>query len=390
MALELYQLLDHIDEAAETLAQKNQQYQGYARAARALLQQYSHQLVEIQDKLNRLSKDAREKWRGAEPAGEPIGRTFDPPAELDPVQHILATDGSQIYPDRHGIAHYALINIGAIHLRPNSGQAPETSTYPDLLYGDRMQAEEKAEALEAADISRERDKKELETLVNLGAQQAGPTVALMDSPLLLWILGQPGKQSELEQWFIKQLRAAHNADLLLAGYVDRPGSRGVSDLLSLAVAADDRLQKGQVPDNPFQQMPDRTIFRHILEPGQRSALFISSSPFNPILKEQGEAYQIAFFYINAGSPNDPAIARVETPCWVANDPAKLGQLHAAIWAQCQAPGRYPYVLARAHEVAVVTTQQRHELENMLANAMLNRGLRPQQSAKSFLKTLTAG
>jgi len=390
MALEFYQLLDHIDNAAQTMAERSEKYRNYSTAARALLKQFSDRLPALQNKLELLSKDAREKWRGAEPAGEPIGMAFDPPTDLPPVQHIIAADGSQIFPDRHGIAHYALINIGAIHLRPDSGQAPETTTFVDLLYGDRLQDEEKEEALEAADISRERDKKELESLVALGAQQDGATVALMDSPLLLWILGQPGKRSELEQWFVDHLREAFTADLLLAGYVDRPGSRGVSDLLALAVATDDQLRKGQAPDNPFKQMPDRTIFRRTLKPGQRSALFISSSPFNPILKKHQKEFQIAFFYINVGSPNDPAIARVETPGWVASDPVKLGQLHAAIWAQCQAPGRYPYVLARAHEVAVVTTQQRHELENMLANAMLNRGLRPQTSSKSFLKTLTGG
>ena len=149
------------------------------------------------------------------------------------------------------------------------------------------------------------------------------------------------------------------------------------------------LEKGQLPDNPFKQMPDRTIFRSLLKPGQRSALFISTSPVNSKLEKHHQDFRIAFFYINAGSPNDPAIARVETPFWVASDPIKLGQLHAAIWAQCQAPGRYPYVLARAHEVAVVTTEQRHQLENMLASAMLSRGLNPQASAKSVLKSLTA-
>jgi hypothetical protein len=69
---------------------------------------------------------------------------------------------------------------------------------------------------------------------------------------------------------------------------------------------------------------------------------------------------------------------------------RLGHLHGAIWDQCQAPGRYPYVLARAHEVALVSSDHRIELENLLAHAMLQRGLQPQTSAKSFLKTLTAG
>ena len=390
MTLEIFQLLDEVDRAAEVMAKQSQDYGAYARAAVALLNQFSNQLPALEDKLDLMPTDARKKWRGAEPAGEPIGQVFDPPADIPPAQHIIATDGSQIFPDRHGIAHYALVNIGAIHFRPGSGEPPETVTRADLLYGERLQDEENEESLQAADISRERDKQELSCLIELSAAQDSPAVALMDSPLLLWILGEPGQRGELEKWFVDQLRAAQAAGILLAGYVDRPGSRGVSDLLALATASDEQIQSGKLPANPFKQMPDRAIFRRVLEPGQRSALFISSSPFNPILKGHGEDLQIAFFYLNVGGPGDPAIARVETPCWVANDPVRLGRLHAAIWEQCQAPGRYPYVLARAHEIAVVNMEQRNELENILAGAMLARGLTPSTSAKSFLKTLTAG
>jgi hypothetical protein len=230
----------------------------------------------------------------------------------------------------------------------------------------------------------------LSKLIELSGAQSGSVVALMDSPLLLWILGEPGQRGELEAWFVKQLQRAQARGMLLAGYVDRPGSRGVAGLLALAP-----LPEGQITqDNPrireFKNMPDRAIFRTKLEPGQRSALFISTSPFNPKLKEYDQGLQIAFFYLNVGGAGDPAIARVETPCWVAHDKTRLGQLHAAIWEQCQAPGRYPYILARAHEIAVVNQEQRHELENMLASAMLAQGLTPQASAKSFLKTLTAG
>ena len=186
-------------------------------------------------------------------------------------------------------------------------------------------------------------------------------------------------------WFVAQLGKAQTAGVLLAGYVDRPGSRGVADLLALAPLEAEQITQENKALRRFKQMPDRTFFRRVLEPGQRSALFISSSPFNPILTGHGEDLQIAVFYLNVGGPGDPAIARVETPCWVANDPVKLGQLHAAIWEQCQAPGRYPYVLARAHEIAVVDMEQRRELENILAGAMLSRGLTPNISAKSLLK-----
>jgi hypothetical protein len=390
MTLEVFQLLDKIDHAAETMAAQHIKYRQLASEAYDRLIEFSDQL----DLLNRQVRIATDKlggnWRGAIPAGEPIGAAYPPPTDVRRVQHIIATDGSQIYPDRHGIAHYALVNIGTFHVRPGSGEPPETITFSDLLYGDRLRDDEKAEPLQAADISRERDKQELGTLVALSVATGDLTVALMDSPLLLWILGEPGQRGDLEKWFVDQLRVAQTVGVLLAGYVDRPGSRGVADLLALAPLPEDQIIQENDALQKFEDMPDRTVFRSLLQPGQRSALFTSASPFNPILARHDHNLQIAFFYLNVGAPNDPVIARVETPYWVAKDTLRLGQLHAALWEQCQAPGRYPYALARAHEIALVNMEQRNELENMLGSAMLVRGLQPQTSAKSFLKSLTGG
>jgi hypothetical protein len=391
MTLELYRLLDRIEEAAAALVKQRGEYEELAAVALHHLITHSEQLQELTQKAHHAHTTLGGVWRGAVPGSEPIGRPYPPPDDAPPSPHVVATDGSQIFPDRHGIAHYALINVGAIHIRPGSGQAPDEATFADLIFGSRLVDDETAEPLEAAQVSRERDKQELSTLIGLGAAQGRGTVALMDSPLLLWILGSdPGQRTDLEAWFIDRLKQARDAGLLLAGYVDRPGSRGVADLLALAP-----LELGEITrDNPairaFRNLPDRIIFRHLLAPGERSALFFSGSPFNAILEKFDPAFRVAFFYVNVGTEKDPAIARVETPAWVAGDPATLHRLHDTIWQQCQAPGRYPYVLARAHEIALVASDQRDRLEYFLAQAMLERGLRPEISAKSFLKSLTAG
>lgn len=389
MTLEFYQLLDSIDRAAEIMANQRDEYGRLASEAQHRLDRFSAQL----DLLDRQVRMAQQKlgghWRGAGPLGEPIGAAFDPPPLPEPVQHIIAADGSQIFPDRHGIAHYALINIGAIHIRPGSGEPPEVQTFPDLIFGDRLRDDETAEPLQATDISRQRDMQELSRLIELSVKRPAATIALMDSPLLLWML-QPDPEKELLDWFVDRLAAARAAGVLLAGYVDRPGSRGVADLLALAALDEAQITPENAALRCFKDMPDRAIFRSRLRPGQRSALFASSSPFNRKLGHRGKDFRVAFFYVNVGAASDPAIARVETPCWVSNDPLRLGQLHTTIWEQCRAPGRYPYVLARAHEAAVVSQTQKAELENMLAGAMLARGLAPAASAKSFLKSLTGG
>ena len=82
-------------------------------------------LVPEDEQLIALANRATEtkRWRGALPIGEPLDSAIDPPA-LPAKYSIVAGDGSQIYPDSHGIALYYLINIGTIVFRHGSGQAP--------------------------------------------------------------------------------------------------------------------------------------------------------------------------------------------------------------------------------------------------------------------------
>jgi NurA-like 5'-3' nuclease len=81
---------------------------------------------------------------------------------------------------------------------------------------------------------------------------------------------------------------------------------------------------------------------------------------------------------------------VETPRWVAGDSASLDLLHAAVYEQCRVTGGYPYVLARAHELAVIGGQEREEFEAMITAAMLRNNITPAPSEKARLKQLMTG
>jgi hypothetical protein len=52
---------------------------------------------------------------------------------------------------------------------------------------------------------------------------------------------------------------------------------------------------------------------------------------------------------------------------VADDAEKLGLLHAVLVNQCRIMGEkpYPYLLHRAHETAVVSFEERRQIEQML-------------------------
>jgi NurA-like 5'-3' nuclease len=53
-------------------------------------------------------------------------------------------------------------------------------------------------------------------------------------------------------------------------------------------------------------------------------------------------------------------------------------------------GGYPYVLARAHELALISTDERRDLEEMVVGALRRRGLDPRPSEKAWQKGLTGG
>ena len=85
----------------------------------------------------------------------------------------------------------------------------------------------------------------------------------------------------------------------------------------------------------------------------------------------------------------PEVARVEVPVWIALDPSAVGLLHAAVVEQCKVSPGYPYVLARAHEIAVVTSTERAEFEKMIATQLIRLGIEAKLSEKQFQKSLLA-
>jgi NurA domain len=103
-------------------------------------------------------------------------------------------------------------------------------------------------------------------------------------------------------------------------------------------------------------------------------------------------HRIVFFYLNVARPNDsrPIIARVEVPEWVTKDnPEALDLAQQAVYADCKLTA-FPYVLARAHELAVVGSAEHADLEAMVTQFLLRNGLLPQTSAKAWQKSLMRG
>ena len=100
MALELNKLTQDVAALSVNLAERLTDLAERLPAAQANLRG----IGEADDVLRRKVDTALGfRWAGAIPTGEPVDAAFPPPAV--PARHtVIAADGSQIYPDRDGVA----------------------------------------------------------------------------------------------------------------------------------------------------------------------------------------------------------------------------------------------------------------------------------------------
>jgi hypothetical protein len=340
------------------------------------------------DELEARIRRAGDRWRGAHLSDEPVDQVFDVPAH-PPRLNVIGADGSQIHPDRHAAALYFLINIGSILVEQGTGKPPSTASEAAVFYEDDDLYDETGELASPAWINGKRDVAEMATLARLAESSAGePALCILDNGLLLWLALQAGDQhrkaiDRLLADYLTQLTHIRESGAAVAGFVDRPRSADVLALLAL-VLAPEAGGGAIVQGNPYRGLTDRSLFAGRLEPGQRSARFVDSSPVNRDFETAG--HQVQFFYLNTGGHD--AIARVEIPKWVAEDPHKMAWVHAGIIEQCRTTGGFPYPLVRAHELAVVTAADRNAFESMIEGALLRRGLRPRRSQKAQTKRWT--
>ena len=79
---------------------------------------------------------------------------------------------------------------------------------------------------------------------------------------------------------------------------------------------------------------------------------------------------------SAGREGRPSLARVEVPAWVADRADRLAALQAVLVEQCRIMGQrpYPYALHRAHELALVSMQEKEQVTNMILLELRNQGV----------------
>lgn len=381
MTLELTKVAAQIEEMSQVLAERRRRQNKVLPAARELLHQFAHD----QEELCRITASASgQRLRCAAPGDEQLDAALPVPP-MSAQATLIAADGSQIYPDRHGSLFYYAINIGAIVFHHGSGEAPIVSTDPRLFY-----TEDKVypggDPVSSDLVNVERSVAEMQALANLLLAESGsglPCLGLSDGPLLLWIerTALPSdRQADLLAAYLACLGRLRAQSLALAGFISRPHSAEVVALLYLRQL--DPEQRGQVAglsETPYRGLTDRALFG-FLKPGERSALFARGTAANE--RYRAEGHRIWFFYLNTGAD----IARIELPEWLVCRPQALSLIHAAVIDQCRFNNGYPYILTRADEQAVIQGEEREALEAMLVKAMLRHGLDlPELSRKAQQK-----
>ena len=372
--LELSKVMDQVNAMSLEIARRQARYQELVNKARQALVAFDPVDDALRAKIAR-AQEVDPTWRGAQPCDDRLNARFVPsPAEED--ASLIGVDGSQIYPNRHGPALYYLINTGVIVLRQGSGEAPLINTRPQVFFTEDDLYDGNLNLLNAQAVNDLRESEEMRELAQWAAAERSHwggdlerlILAMTDGPLLIWISEEEksaaGEKAAWErvQAYLQQLQDIQNSRAIPIGYVARPRSANVLRLLHVAQLEESEITKEAVRASRYRALTDATLFRD-LHPHQRTALFSSTAQVNKTFADSGQ--KICFFYINiARDPDAPHIARVDIPEWAARQPGALDQVHRAIVRDCDG-ANYPYVLIRAHELALVTYHERQELEKML-------------------------
>jgi hypothetical protein len=385
MPLALLELSTQVRQMGELLAERRIDEQRRLRLLDGMLTDYRDRWQELAE----LAETVPE--RVAVPTG-PLDER-NPPPPRPATYTAMATDGSEIDPDRHGgSGDFYLINVG--HVRIPYGQPRRNVelgsvsrlgyTDDDLFIVDPRDPQRQV-PMRDRHLDALRTVEEVRALADLAerdlanGQGDAPAVALVDGTLLFSVLEERPRdflRTRFYSDYVAQLDRLRAARVAVAAYASR--SRGI-DLVHLF-----RAVCGSTPSAcdvctgahacALRGLNDAHLIGRRLQRWQRTGLFrVRSNVHDPYYGP----HRVYFFLLATGDE----IARVEFPEWVARDRALLDLLHAVLVDQCAKGFGYPAVLARADDRAVISLADRGVLETLVKQELARRGVVARPSAK---------
>jgi hypothetical protein len=397
MTLEFEKLTAEVVKMAQEMHRQRGLQQVKVQEALRLLDEYAVAWDTLATRVEQAQRQTDEKfYRAALPlhTDHPLNKGIAPgPAPKQAT--IIASDGSQIVPDRHAAFLYYLINIGTITYYHGRALAPAVETNPRLVYpgSDVLNAEEDdAFTISSAIVGMRRDQLEIETLAAKTAQafgQPGPRLAILDQRLLYFPVGNlpgPERQNVVEKWQ-EAITAVRLSGGWLAGFIDRPGKKSVLSMLySMQVDQPGFKASDIYRTDLLAGLTDTHLFDTVLLPSERSTVFVDVSDHNNKFANKDAENEVCFFYLKTG-PGEQQLARVDIPRSVAEDHTAVAAIHALLVEQCRILGSYPYTITRADEIAVVGRFDQDELENRISLRLAEYDLRPGATSKQMAKNL---
>ncbi len=286
----------------------------------------------------RLALAQGHRWAGAIPTWEPVDLVK--PAISQPLESV-GIDGSQVFPQDHSPVIWAYLQAVAYRkLRPPLFEAQFVDIGSQIAHGGSQSVELLENRDELAALTNAW-RTLLEMRMACGAAQNYPDdVILLDNGLLPWLsVGGVSSHRRLQEYLdlVLALRPG-----LVAGVISGPQSRLLARLVNLVEA--ETLEQGLQEQH---EVADLNLMRCLLQPGERSALFLHGSPRNQAFQEAGAG--VYFFFLRI---SEQEVARVEIPSWLAEEPRLVDSIHASVLADSRMTG-YSYVLSQAHQHATI-------------------------------------
>ena len=150
---------------------------------------------------------------------------------------------------------------------------------------------------------------QLNELLNNHRKDGSPTVALLDGTLASWDKAGSAKgfRRFYRPYYVDVFKTGERLGIPVAGYIS--GSRTALVINTLrsgdcsqpvmnCVNCEHRIEP-QAPCRRLEGLRDVTLFKNILNPGERSVCFYGG--INTLPRNEWPSYRIGFFYINVGS-----------------------------------------------------------------------------------------
>lgn len=311
-----------------------------------------------------------------------------------PNSVLIGVDGSQIFPDRHAPFLYYLLQVGSLTFRYD-GSTPTPATEAWFRFRESELYNEQGLLVSAESLGVERTVLEMTYLASQASEERDRVTelcettncalfALTDGPLQWAYTEQQDPHNSARTKYVQALNAMETRNVIPVGYVDRPGGSYILDMLWTGYAS--REEHGIQGQNLLRHFTDRQLMEAVLPSGSRTPWYSRRNQTWQKMRNAGQ--ELWFCYLNVGHAEHPRIVRLEVPAWAARQTESMDILQRDLLHQAQIVNDpYPYVLARAHEEALVSTREKVALEQLLQRKLLEQGVFVYASGKAQQKAL---